>query len=140
MLEPRLIKLDVISTPEGTLFPVYKDWESFHSSYVPKMVYVTTIASMTQKGPILHRERGGYMTAIKGTIVVECLVNKELKEYALTNSDGSRNILLLPKNIPNLIKNISDEEAILINLPDKAWHPENEDTQKFNSWEDIKIE
>jgi len=140
MLEPRLIKLEAISTQEGTLFPIYKDWESFHNSYTPKMVYATTIAPRTQKGPILHRDRAGYMTAIKGAIVVECLVNKELKEYALTNSDGSRNILLLPKNIPNLIKNVSDEEAILINLPDKAWHPESEDTQKFNSWEDIKIE
>ena len=136
MFEPKLIPLQKIETKEGELYPLYKDWDSVHDGYIPKMVYATTLSPAAKKGPILHRNRQGFMTCIVGEIIVECLVEGKLKEYALLNKDGTRNILIIPKNIPNLIKNVSNKEkAILINLPDRAWHPEDEDTEKFLSWE-----
>ena len=138
MLKPKLIPLQCIKTEEGELFPIYKDWDPVHDSYSPKMVYATTILPGVAKGPILHRRRKGFITCLSGNIVIECLVDKKIEKYSILNNDGTRNILIIPENTPNLIRNISNKEtAILMNLPSKSWHPEDEDTEKFKSWKDF---
>ena len=45
---------------------------------------------------------------------------------------------MIPENVPNMIVNNSQtEKALIMNLPDKAWHPNDEDTIKFSSWDDV---
>ena len=135
--EPKLFELDVIRTPDGFLTPVYKDWEDWHAGYEVKMVYYTTIGPGISKGPILHERRRGFMSCISGVASVVCLVNGKLKTYKLVDGD-KKFILLIPEGTPNMIVNESDEsEAIILNLPSKAWHPEDEDTIKFESWEAV---
>ena len=36
-----------------------------------------------------------------------------------------------------IINNSKTEEALIMNLPDKARHPDDEDTIKFSSWDDV---
>ena len=125
-----------IKTGEGSLFPIYKNWESWHDGYIPKMVYATTLNPGISKGPILHERREGFMTAISGNVVVDCMVYGKIERYVLRDSEGL-SALKIPAGTPNLIRNLSqDESAILINLPTPSWHPDDEDTIKFKNWED----
>ena len=135
---PKLQKLQTFSTSEGEMVPIYKDWEAWHEGYNPKMAYITSIAPETSKGPILHRRRRGFMMAFRGDVTVECLVENEIKEYNLRNEANEKFALIIPAGVPNRICNASQEEAIILNLPDKAWHPDDEDTEKFNGWEDYR--
>jgi dTDP-4-dehydrorhamnose 3,5-epimerase-like enzyme len=134
---PKLFELDVIKTPDGFLTPVYKDWEDWHAGYEVKMVYHTSIGPGISKGPILHERRRGLMSCISGDVSVVCLVNSKLETYKLS-SNGKKFILMIPENTPNMIINNSKtDEALIMNLPDKSWHPNDEDTIKFSSWDDV---
>ena len=134
---PKLFELQTIQTPDGQLTPVYKDWEEWHNGYAVKMVYHTSIGPGISKGPILHERRRGLMSCITGDVSVVCLVNGNLKTYKLS-SGGKKYILMIPENTPNMIVNNSQtEEALIMNSPDKAWHPDDEDTIKFSSWDDV---
>jgi len=118
---------------------IFRDWDDFHNSYEPKMVYVTTMKPCSTKGPILHKERKYYLTAITGDVSVEILnEKKEIETISLRKeNDESFNVLMLEPNIPiKLINSSLDKEATIINCASKAWHPENQDTWKWNSWEE----
>jgi dTDP-4-dehydrorhamnose 3,5-epimerase-like enzyme len=133
---PKLFELDVIKTPDGYLTPIYKDWEEWHNGYEVKMVYHTSVGPGISKGPILHERRRGLISCISGDVSVVCLINGNLKTYKLSSGE-KKFILMIPENIPNMIVNNSQtEEALIMNLPDKAWHPTDEDTIKFSSWDD----
>ena len=134
--EPKIFELDVIKTPDGFLTPVYKDWEDWHAGYEVKMAYHTSIGPGISKGPILHERRKGLMSCVSGEVSVVCLVNGILKTYKLVDGE-KKYILLIPEGIPNMIINTSqDKEAVILNLPSKAWRPDDEDTVKFKSWEE----
>jgi predicted O-methyltransferase YrrM len=131
---PRLLELENFKTSEGTLFPIYKNWEDKSKDYDPKMVYATTVGPSIEKGPILHERRRGYMTAIKGIVDVQCLVDGKVITYSLLNESGQQNVLMIPEGIQNKIINNSNTEAIIINLPDRSWYPFDEDTKKYLDW------
>ncbi len=75
------------------------------------------------------------MAAIRGIVRVECFVDGKIESYYLRD-ENDENILIIPEGVANRIINESREEAILINLPDRAWHPQDEDTIKFKDWEE----
>ncbi len=133
---PKLQKLETFGTSEGEMVPVYKDWEPWHDGYVPKMAYITSIAPHTSKGPILHSRRRGFMMAFKGSVTVECLVENKIQEYEIRNNENEKFALIIPAGVPNRICNNSEEEAVILNLPDRAWRPDDEDTEKFNGWKE----
>ena len=41
---------------------------------------------------------------------------------------------MIPEGIQNKIINKSEEEAVVINLPDRSWYPFDEDTKKYSDW------
>ena len=129
------IPLEKYETTEGALFPIYKDWDDAHSNHIPKMIYVTTMNPLTEKGPILHLERNEFVTAITGVVDVEFLIDEKIVTYKLCDNNSSQ-ILKIPAGIPKKFINKSDEVATIINAPDRAWHPDNEDTYKFRSWDE----
>ena len=138
--KPYLKKLESFSTSEGMLVPVYKDWEEWHESYQVKMVYFTTLSPSTVKGPILHMKRRGMMSCISGDVTIECLVDDQVLKFDLMNNN-ERYALVIPAGIPNrIINNSSEYSATILNLPDRAWHPDDEDTIKFGSWEECTRE
>lgn len=129
-------KLEVITTPDGELFPVYRDWDEWHNGYVPKMAYISIMRPETKKGVILHKKRTAYITAISGNIILEYANNKTLIQTIL--SDEIKNdhwIIKIPPNVPIMLYNKSiNSQAIILNLPSPAWHPDDQDTYKFNDW------
>lgn len=138
------IKLQQIKTNEGMLFPIYKDWEEWHGGYEPKMVYVTTLNPGVIKGPILHKKRRGLITAISGTVILVARIGTEFESIFLhgqwdETGDLQRAswVVEIPANVPFVLHNKANWPAIIINCPDRAWHPDDEDTIKFDSWEDV---
>lgn len=126
-------------TREGLMIPIYRDWDAIHEMYSPKMVYATTIAPNTEKGPILHKERRGFLTAITGEVVIETCDGKTISTHTIRDNNGCAFVALIPKNIPvKIINKSSDQFATIINLPDVSWHPDNQDTIKFSNWEGYK--
>jgi len=130
-----------IKTEEGELFTIFRDWDSFHDNYVPKMVYATTIKPGLSKGPILHKERKYFITAISGEVDVEIFSfeTKELKKINLRKQgEDEYSILLIDPGVPiRIINSSNDETATVINCPSKSWSPENPDTWKWKSWEEF---
>jgi dTDP-4-dehydrorhamnose 3,5-epimerase-like enzyme len=130
--------MQVIKTPDGVLTPVYKDWEDWHEGYDVQMVYTTSINPGVSKGPILHRRRKGLISCIIGDVSVICLFDGILETYNLSSNE-KKFILFIPENTPNMIVNNSKtNEAIIMNLPNRAWHPDDEDTIKFKNWDEYK--
>lgn len=137
----KIILKDVekIETGDGALFPIYRDWDEWHDGYVPKMSYVTTINPEVTKGPILHKKRRHYITALTGIIRLSCLIDGELQSYMLLDEEKQSRIALIPENTPITLENLSSSEvATVLNLPSRAWHPDDEDTYKFQNWEEVK--
>lgn len=132
-------KLEQHVTGEGLMIPIYRDWDVVHENYSPKMVYVTTIAPGMEKGPILHRERMGFLTAISGIVDIETCDGNNIQTHTVRDDSGNIFVVLIPKNIPVKIINKSNNQvATIINLPNVSWHPENQDTIKFSTWEGYK--
>lgn len=122
---------------------IFRDWDEFHNGYEPKMVYATTMKPKTCKGPILHKERSYFLTAISGKVMVELInENNNVESVSLFDDyeDYFRIIMVNPNN-PIRIINASDyESATIINCASKAWHPDNHDTWKWNSWEEYRAD
>ena len=128
-----------IRTGDGVLLPLYKDWEEWNNGYQPKMVYATTINPGVTKGPILHERRRGLITAIQGEVKIEMKIDGKVHYGMLCGPGGRDNVQVeIPAGIPFTLTNLDDmNPAIIINIPDKAWHPDDEDTIKFDSWEAV---
>jgi len=133
----KVIPLQEFTTGEGSMFPIYRDWDPVHEGYVPKMVYATTMNPGTTKGPILHLQRDEFVTAISGQVDVEFLIGGVTKVYTLRNEEGS-NILKISAGIAKRFINRSNDIAVIVNLPSKSWHPDNEDTFKFKNWKEYE--
>jgi len=137
MKKPFLKQIEQIKTSEGTLMPLYKDWESWHEGYSIKMSYITTLNPGTKKGPILHNKRRGMMFCVSGNVTVECFFENKIHKFELGNDNC--NSLVIPAGIPNMIINNSTKDAaIILNMPDRAWRPDDEDTVKLDSWKSLR--
>lgn len=126
----------VIKTQEGTMTPIYRDWDSIVPGYKPAMSYVTTIGPTLEKGPILHKKRSGYLTSISGKVEIEYYEDSCIKKvFLFSESEDFLRVIFIPPGVPIKIINTSSiETATILNLPDIAWHPDNQDTIKFSNW------
>ena len=123
------------------MVPVYRDWDlDINDGYVPRMIYTTTLNPGVVKDIILHENRKAYMTCISGHVLVEALIDDSIQNYNLKfeNEKDFINLIIIENNIPVRIKNLSESESIILNCPSPAWHPENQDTIKFKSWEEYR--
>jgi len=138
MKKPFLKEIEQIKTTEGILIPLYKDWEDWHEGYHVKMSYVTTLNPGTKKGPILHNKRRGMMFCVSGSVTVECFFENKVHRFELGGEDSS-SLLVIPAGVPNMIINNSiNDSATILNMPDRAWRPDDEDTIKFDSWDSLR--
>ena len=146
-MQVKLTPLEEITTTEGSMFPIYRDWDEWHDGHVPKMAYITTMKAGTSKGPILHHKRTAYITAVTGDVLLEVYVGGryrdpvDSKEYPEINkfklrANGRSLVAMIPPGAAISLHNQSNETATIINLPSPAWHPDDPDTEKFGSWEE----
>lgn len=111
----------------GFLVPIFNENDNFlnNNDYL-KQVYLTVVKPNNIKGPHLHYKRNGLFTCIKGNIRI---VTKENNEYKIffSGEDYNYNSILIPKGIPAALQNISDIDAMVINLPSPGWTKEMQD-------------
>ena len=138
----KVISIKKINTNEGNLFMIFRDWDQYHGGYQPKMVYATTLNPNSIKGPILHKQRSYFLTAISGKVAIELLdENKQLINIKLFDDhdkDEFKILMIEPGNPIRILNLSTDETATVINCASKAWHPDDQDTWKWNSWDDYK--
>lgn len=128
--------ISINKTAEGLMIPIFRNWDSLIPGYQPAMVYATTIGPNMKKGPILHRFRSGYMTSIGGDVSIEYIEDNEIKKIGLNIDIDNVRVVSIPAGMAiKIINNSNQEAATIINLPDIAWHPDNQDTEKFENWE-----
>ncbi len=126
-----LFDLELIKTKDvrdghqnGIFIPVWRDWDNKYEKE-PKMVYVTSCFPGELKGPHLHKQRWSYLTVLKGKVVFIVKVDDEFQEFIV--SAEKPQTLVIPAGTPQAHINIGDEDAIVMNLCNPAWHPENQD-------------
>lgn len=111
----------------GFLVPIFNENDNFlkNNDYL-KQVYLTVVKPNNIKGPHLHFKRNGLFTCIKGNIRI---VTKENNEYKIffSGENYNYNSILIPKGIPAALQNISEIDAMVINLPSPAWTKEMQD-------------
>jgi dTDP-4-dehydrorhamnose 3,5-epimerase len=127
----RVIDLEQIKTKDvrdghqnGVFVPVWRDWDKEYEKE-PQMVYVTTCFPGEVKGPHLHKERWSYLTVLKGKVVFIVKIDQEFREYIIDESKPQT--IVIPAGIPQAHINLANEDAIVINLCNPAWHPERQD-------------
>ena len=130
-MQVRVFDLECIKTKNvkyghqnGIFIPVWRDWDNIYEKE-PKMVYVTTCFPGELKGPHLHKQRWSYLTVLRGKVAFIVKLDDEFQEFVIT-ADKPQTIVI-PAGIPQAHVNIGDEDAIVMNLCNPAWHPENQD-------------
>lgn len=123
----KIITYNSSGEENGFLVPIFNENDNFlnNNDYL-KQVYLTVVKPNNIKGPHLHYKRNGLFTCIKGNIRI---VTKENNEYKLffSGEDYNYNSILIPKGIPTALQNISDIDAMVINLPSPGWTKEMQD-------------
>jgi dTDP-4-dehydrorhamnose 3,5-epimerase-like enzyme len=108
----------------GVFIPVWRDWDKSYEKE-PKMVYVTTCFPGELKGPHLHLQRWSYLTVLRGEVVFIVKTEEGFQEHVITADKPQT--LVIPAGTPQAHVNIGTEEAIVMNLCNPAWHPDNQD-------------
>lgn len=109
----------------GSLIPVWKDWENI-ITVKPEMVYVTTVNPGEIKGPHLHIIRHSYFTCIKGKVIF-VVKGKSGEYYEIESSYENPVLVEVPRNYASGHINISNEVSIILSLVNPAWRPDNRD-------------
>ena len=127
----KLRDLDLIQTKDvrqgyqnGNFIPIWRDWDNLYKKE-PQMAYVATCFPKELKGPHLHLKRWSYLTVLKGKVVFIVKVDEQFKEFVISNKKPQT--IIIPAGIPQAHINIGEEEAIIINLCNPAWHPDRQD-------------
>lgn len=123
----RISSKDKVNNEEnGYIIPLWKDWEEILSKE-PKQAYVNVCYPGQIKGPHLHMQRWQQYACIsgKGRIVVKYGSG----DYEEINIDADKEpcVVVVPAGIASAVKNTGTVNFILVNMPNPAWHPDNQD-------------
>ena len=126
----------------GSLIPVWKDWEDIIKVH-PKMVYVTTINPGEIKGPHLHIIRYSYFVCIRGKVVF-IIRDKSGKYIEIESSFEKPNLVQIPRNYESCHINLSNDVSMILSLVEPAWRPDNKDEHNVSfddyNWEKWNIQ
>ena len=113
--------------PNGLLVSLWKNWEKIFQ-VEPAQVYFNICSAKAVKGPHLHKKRWDHFVCIRGKIRFIVKWDKEYEEIeADADKDPCLKIVEIPPNVPCAIQNIGEGEAWFLNMPNPAWHPDDQD-------------
>lgn len=134
--EKKLLSRSKEGEINGFVISLWKEWEMLFK-VDPKQVYLNICYPKTVKGPHLHMNRWDYFVCIRGKIrfIVKWGENYEEIE-ADADNDPCFKIVEVPPAVPCAIQNIGGGEAWFLNMPNPAWHPDDQDDNSitFNSY------
>jgi len=116
--------------PNGYVLPI---WNNTTDTYQPHQLYLTTINVGCAKGPHLHMRRAGRFVCIRGDIVV---VTRTLHTYTEQRSGDAAgyHIIDVPPGMACLLVNVGLSEALVLNTPNPAWRPDDQDDVPVIGW------
>lgn len=135
--EKKVVSREKNGEPNGYLISLWKDWEKIFK-VDPKQVYLNICHFQAIKGPHLHKNRWDYFVCVRGKVR---FIIKWGRDYEEIEADADNNtvfkIVEVPPAIPCAIQNIGKGEAWFLNMPNPAWHPDNQDDHpvQFDGYE-----
>ncbi len=118
--------------PNGWITPIFRDYDEFFKDYRVRFVYASAVAPRVSKGPHVHHKRQCMLIPISGNVTVVKRVDGEYMRCELDAANPS--VCHIPTHVPFLVSNESDSEAILLNLADHAWRPDDQDSPVVEDW------
>jgi dTDP-4-dehydrorhamnose 3,5-epimerase-like enzyme len=110
----------------GYIISLWKDWEKILPQE-PKQCYLNVSFPHEIKGPHLHMQRWGQFACIqgKGRFIVK--YGKGDYERVDVDCEINPSIVIIPPGTPCAIQNTGDDLLVIMNMPNPAWHPDNQD-------------
>ena len=116
----------------GLVISLWKEWEKFFK-VDPKQVYLNICAPKAVKGPHLHKNRWDYFVCIRGKVRFIVKWDDEYEEIDVdADKDPCFKIVEIPPSVACAIQNTGNGEALFLNMPNPAWHPDNQDDHLAN--------
>lgn len=135
--EKKIVSREKSGEPNGYLVSLWKGWEKIFKAD-PKQVYLNVCNPKAVKGPHLHKNRWDYFVCIRGKVrfIIKWGIDYEEIE-ADADNDTTFKIIEVPPAIPCATQNIGKGEAWFLNMPNPAWHPDNQDDHpvQFDGYE-----
>lgn len=127
ILEKSILSRGKNGEKNGYVFSLWKDWENIFK-VDPKQFYLNVCFPKAIKGPHLHNHRWDYFVCIRGKIRFIVKWGEDYEEIeADADNDNAFKIVEIPPAIPCAIQNIGSSEAWFLNMPNPAWHPDDQD-------------
>ena len=114
----------------GSLTVVWRDWDQI-LTYVPKMVYLSSVNVGEVKGPHLHTKRNSHFVCIRGKVV---FIARDLygKYYEIESSEEEPVLVQVPKNHASAHINLSNNISTILALADLAWKPDDNEIRNVS--------
>lgn len=122
-------------TENGFIISLWKNWEEI-LPFEPEQVYLNVCYPGQIKGPHLHMQRTQQYACIQGKGRI--IIRYEHGDYETIEIDADEKpaVVIVPAGTPSAIQNTGNSDFVLINMPNPAWHPENQDDHpvEFNDF------
>jgi len=128
MNDLKIIKLETHDTRDihdkhvnGSLTVIWRDWDNIIKDH-PKMIYVTSVHPGEVKGPHIHTKRDSYFFCILGKVVL--ITKDKMGKYnEKILHDNEPELIHIPKNVPSMHINLSENISKILVLADVSWKP-----------------
>lgn len=134
MAKVKLHRLKLAHTTEGELWSIFNPYDPDSETpdyFALKQVYITTIGPGKAKGPIVHRERSSIVVPTQGRVIIQLGPDRDDFEQ-----NPASCLLEIPPTMPFRFVNPTDQTVMLLVLANKAWSPDDDDSIKYDGWDD----
>lgn len=128
----RITTFDKDKNPNGWIMPFYKQNDPDFADYDVRFIYASAIAPRTRKGPHVHLKRECRLVPILGRIIATVRVNGEYRSVILDSAKPE--VLIVKAGTPFCLENEEGTEAIVVNLANHIWMPDDQDNYPVNDW------
>lgn len=128
----KIATVDKDKKPNGWIIPFYKQTDSDFSGYDVRFIYASAIAPKAVKGPHVHFKRECRLVPISGRVKITTRINEEYVHCVLDSSVP--NLFVVKPGTPFCLENLGDTEAIVINLANHVWTPDDQDNHPVTDW------
>ncbi len=136
MILEKITTLDKNKNVNGWLMPIYKNYDSFFHNYEVKFIYASCVSPKTVKGPHIHLKRECRLVPVVGKARIVMKENDSYQEYYLDSSCPE--IIVIKSATPFCVYNDSDSDAVLLNLANHAWKPDDTDNYSYDKWDYVE--
>ena len=126
---PRIPTKDSTGKPNGWLQPLW----NIHDGPPIAQVYALGIEPKGVKGPHLHLKRRGLFTCLAGEVLL--VIRPKPRQYCSFRLDVWPEPVKVPAGVPAAIYNVGFEEALVLNMPEPAWRPDDQDEWPVEGWD-----